>query len=456
MSGLAILSLAISLAVTPLSATAGQKNWSVDLGRYNLNAGHENASRNHKPTILVAATNGAVAVAWGTLAHPAEPGVPDNWWSKPWEVNLLLFDANNGKLKAKSGPWSSDFSFELYPTAKGNFLLFLRHFHDAKQNPGETLYLLSSSGKELKKLDLLPSIRGSKPSWNEFLVSSSGGTVLLGQILEDGVHYRLLESDTLETKLEWTREAGSDSPGIVALSDKELLGFHNVKNQEKPGLAGSERDVYVRSFDGPWRPLHATLDVSSHGGLGQGLHPTQLAFLSDSVIVGVNAKRKELEGSILVLQSDGTVLSPPVIPKLPDRTNLTGPVAVSTGGRYFAVGFQHQPWMSHLLVDVMTMDITFWNDDSLFLIWEASNPEPVARIPMGTDVRALSLAPDDPPTLAFVNGSSLKVVHFQVKTSARAMHTNSGIFRACRRDRPPFALGIGPVDRCALPPLGFL
>jgi hypothetical protein len=415
---LALLSLAISLAATPLSATAGQKNWSVDLSRYNLNAGHENASRNHKPTILVATTNGVVAVAWGTLAHAAEPGVPDNWWSKPWEVNLLLFDANDGKLKAKSGPWSSDSSFELYPTAHGNFLLFLRHFHDAKQNPGETLYLLSSSGEELKKMDLLPSIRGSKPGWSEFLVSPSGGTLLLGQILEDGVHYRLLESDTLQTKFEWTREAGSDSPGIVALSDKELLGFRNPENQDKPRRAASKRDVYVRSFDGPWRPLHATLDVSSHGGIGQGLHPTQLAFLSDSVVVGVNAKRKELEGSIAVLQSEGTVLSPPVIPNLPDRTSLTGPVAVSAGGRYFAVGFQHQPWISHLLVDVMTMDITFWSDDTLFLVWEASHPEPVARIPMGTDVRALSLAPDDPPTFAFVNGSTLKVVRFRPEASA--------------------------------------
>jgi hypothetical protein len=72
-------------------------------------------------------------------------------------------------------------------------------------------------------MDLSPSIRLSKPDWNEFQISSSGRTVLLGQIREDGVHYRVLESDTRETKFEWTREAGSDSPWIVALSDKELL-----------------------------------------------------------------------------------------------------------------------------------------------------------------------------------------------------------------------------------------
>jgi len=410
--GRTVLSLALSLTGILSSAASEERRWSADLNVYNSITESADVVRHHNPIVHLAATNGVVAVACGRLAHPTEPGAPDNWWSEPWEVTLLLFDANNGKLKAKSGPWSSDSSFELYSTPQGNLLLFLRHFVGAKENSGETLYLLSSRGQEVKRLDLLPSIRRSRPGWNNFLISSSGGTVLVGQSDEGVVHYRLLESDTLETKLEWTREAGSDSPGIVALSDKELLGFREPENQEKPRRADSERDVYVRSFDGPWRPLHATLDVSSHGGIGQGLHPTQLAFLSDSVIVGVNAKRKELEGSVVVLQSDGTIFPRPVIPKLTDRTSLTGPVAVSAGGRYFAVGFRHQPWISHLLVDVMTMDITFWNDDSLFLVWETSHPEPVARIPMGTDVRALSFSPDDPLTLAFVTGSTLKVIQF--------------------------------------------
>ncbi len=84
--------------------------------------------------------------------------------------------------------------------------------------------LLSSSGEELKRLELAPSIRRSKPGSNEFLVSASGRTVLLGQVLEDGVHYRVLEPNTLDTKLEWMQAAGSHSPWIVAISDKEMLG----------------------------------------------------------------------------------------------------------------------------------------------------------------------------------------------------------------------------------------
>jgi hypothetical protein len=395
------------------------QEWSADLSVYGSRRGLHDG-RNHIPLIRVAATSGVVAIAWENPPK-ASPGEPDNRFSDPWEVTLLLFDANNGKLKKKGGPWRSAFSFELYPTMQGNFLLLLRRFKDAKQSSKDILYLLSSSGDELKKLDLSPSVVNSIPHWNEFLVSSSGSSVLVGQILEDGTHYWIVESSTLETKFEWTRERGSDSPLIVALSDKELLGFREPENQEKLRRADAERDLYVRKFDGPWRRLPVSFDVSSHSGIGQGLHPTQLAFLSDTVLVGVNAKRKDLEGSIVVLQSDGTIPSP-VIPKLPERTSVSGPIAVSATGHYFAVGFQHQPWISHLLLDVMTADITFWNDDSLFLVWEASDPEPVARIPTGTALRAVSFSPNDPPTLAFVAGSTLEVIRFQSRANASKTH----------------------------------
>jgi hypothetical protein len=241
--------------------------------------------------------------------------------------------------------------------------------------------------------------------------------VLLGQVREGHVHYRALEADTLEPRFEWTREADSDSPWIVALSDKELLGIRDSRPQEKPRRADVEFEAFVRPFDGPWHPLNTTLDLSIRGATSQGSEPSQLAFLSDSVLVGVHTKTKNRDGSIVELRSDGTVFSRPVIPELPDRTTLTGPVAVSAGGRYFAVGFEHQPWLSHLLLDVMTMDMTFWPDDSLYLIWEASNPEPVARIPLGTELRALTFARDDPLTLACIAGSKLQVLQIHPKTN---------------------------------------
>jgi hypothetical protein len=416
-AALAIIPLAIFLSGMPVRALAGERNWSVDLNDYMGMEANSTAGRSHRPIISLAATNSVVAVALGI---PDSPAIGDNWatlYSGPWIVTLLLFDANNGKLKKKSGPWSGDPSFELHPTGQGNFLLLLRHLQRESQDPGETLLLLSSSGEELKKLDLPESKSTSRRGWSEFLVSPGGHMLLLGQIRDGNVHYRALEADTLEVKFEWTRDAGSDSPGIVALSDKELLGFRDSHSPEKPRGSDPEREVFVRSFDGPWHPLNTTLDVSNRGGTGQGLHPTQLAFLSDTVLVGVHPSSKERDGSIVEIQSDGTVLSRPVIPVLPDRTTLTGPVAVSAGGRYFAVGFDHQPWISHLLLDVMTMDITFWPDESLFLVWETSNPEPVARIPVGSELRAFSFAPDDRPALAYITGSKLQMIRIQPKSN---------------------------------------
>ena len=414
---LAMMSLVISHVGIPFRVTAGQRSWSVDLHDYGVMEKRGENGGYYHPTVSLAATNNVIAVALGNPDSLAAADMPANRYSGTWKVTLLMFDANDGKLKRKIGPWSSDFSFELHPTAQGNFLLLLRHIWSAKENPGEALYLLSSSGEELKKMDLPESKTASRRGWSEFLVSPGGHTVLLGQIREGNVHYQALEADTLETKFEWTRDAGSDSPGIVALSDKELLGIRDTHSPGKPRGADPELEAFVRPFDGPWHSLNTTLDVSTRGVTSQGFHSTQLAFLSDTVIVGVHRKTSERDGSIIELQSDGTIFSRPVIPKLPDRTSLTGPVAVSAGGRYFAVGFEHRPWISHLLLDVMTMDITFWDDDSLMLVWEASSPEPAARVPLGTDLRALSFSPGDPPTLAFITGSKLQVIRIQPKAS---------------------------------------
>jgi hypothetical protein len=414
---LTTLSTAIHLSGFPAFSAAGDRNWSVDLHEYMVREPSSAGRRSNQPTLRLAATNSVIGVAFGI---PDSHATEDNWdklYSVPWKVTLLLFDANSGKLTKKSGPWSGGSSFQLHPTGQGNFLLFIRNLQRESPNPGETLRLLSSSGEELKKLDLPESTTASRRGWSDFMVSPGGHTVLIGQIREGTVNYRALEADTLETKFEWTREAGSDSPAIVAISDKGLLGFRGIPGQEKRKGWHPEQEAFAQTFDGPWHPLNTTLDVSSSGLTAQGLNPTQVAFLSDTVLVGVHRKSSERDSSVVELPSDGTAPSRPVIPELPDRTTLTGPVAVTGDGRYFAVGFQHQPWFSHLLVDVMTMDLTFWPDELLFLIWEASSPEPVARISLGTEVRAISFAPDDPPTLAFIAGSKLQVLRIHPKTN---------------------------------------
>jgi len=121
------------------------------------------------------------------------------------------------------------------PTVREIFCCFSATFVRSKLpgRPSISFFLR----EELKKLDLLPSVRGSRSNGNEFLVSSSGGTVLVGQSVEGMVHYRLLESDTFETNSSGRMKRVPILLGLSRLSDKELLGFRNLKNQEKRGPA---------------------------------------------------------------------------------------------------------------------------------------------------------------------------------------------------------------------------
>ncbi len=413
-----MLFLVISLTGLLLSATAGQQSWSVDLREYGVKDGRGEDGRVYHPTVRMVATNNVVAVALANPAPLTAPNEPDNRLSSPWVVTLLLFEATNGKLRTKRGPWTSDFNFELHPTPQGNFLLLLRHIYDSSKKAGEILLLLSSSGEELKRLELAPSIRRSKPGSNEFLVSASGRTVLLGQVLEDGVHYRVLEPNTLDTKLEWMQAAGSHSPWIVAISDKEMLGIGPAKKEDKPSAVHSGR--YTRTFEGPWRPLPVSLDIGHHG-IQPGLHPNHSVFLGDDLIVALFTKPgvalglqpPPTETPIKVFRTDGTIVSTPTIPKLPDRTWLTGPVATSADGRYFAVGFSHRGWLSHVMLDVMQMDMAFENDESLLLVWDASHPMPVAQINLGNKVYSHSLFADDPLLVLVLNGTTLKTTRVQ-------------------------------------------
>ena len=110
---LAIMSLVISLAGIPFRATAGQRSWSVDLNDYSLMEGRSEDGKTHRAEVSLAATNGVIAVALGNPPSMAAANGPADLFRSPWKVTLLLFDASDGKLKKKIGPWSCDFSFEL-------------------------------------------------------------------------------------------------------------------------------------------------------------------------------------------------------------------------------------------------------------------------------------------------------------------------------------------------------
>ncbi|MGC1619215.1 MAG: hypothetical protein WA765_12070 [Candidatus Acidiferrum sp.] len=405
------LLMAVSFGATGVQA-AGPRAWSVDLRRYGYQEWSERTGRWDSSQLGLAVANNVVAVG---VNNPQNRMLADVWEDRTkWEISLLIFDPATGKLNSKRGPWIGDRFFELFSTSQGNLLLLVRHFYGTAAETGETLYLLSPTGDELKKILLAPSILKSKPTWSTLLVSSSGRSVLLGQTLEDGVHYKMLDADTLAPQSEWTVKRGSDSPWIIALSDKELLGFAPSKGPKKNRAGGGDGNLYARSLGGSWNLVPAPLDISNHGfPMSEG--PNQLAFLRDDTIVGVNVDRKASKVPILLLRTDGSKIPPPVIPKFESNTSLSGPVAVSRDGRYFAVGFTHRPWLSHMMLDVWQLDDTFQNDELELVVWASSSPTALEQVNLGSDVnvRSLSLALNDPLSAVFLEGSTLKAIPIQ-------------------------------------------
>jgi hypothetical protein len=416
--------LVLHLAWALSGQASGPEAWSVDLKNYGFREWHESNGLWRSSDLRMATTKDAVAIALGNPSGTSQANDQSNRASADSQISLFILEARTGRLLSKNGPWIADRFFELFPTSQGNWLLLLRHCKGASEEPGETLLLLSPTGDELKKLFLAASILlpklGSnthpRPTWNIFLVSSSGHTVLIGQILADGVHYKLLEADTLETQSEWTVESGSSSPSVLALSDKELLGLGKPESPQQRGAGNDRGQLYVRPFAGSWIPFPVSLDLNSHVVLS-GPIPNQLAFLSDHTLVGLTSKPRKPDAPITVARTDGTTVFSPVIPKLAENTTLSGPVKVAQDGRYFAVGFSHRPWLSHVMLDVWKMDMAFQPDELVLLVWQPSRPMPVSQVKLGSvyDVRGLSFVLDDLPSIASLGRNTLKVIPVAVR-----------------------------------------
>jgi hypothetical protein len=400
--------LLASCAVHGYRAEAAvQKQWSVDLTEYGYH--RRTSTQAYSSEVRVAGTNKVIAVAIGNIP-PAIQG-DSNWrpWNSPLDVHLLLFSAESGKFQTRRGPWRTDSSFELQATGDGGFLLLLRHFHDKEKNPGETLYLLSALGEERKKLELEPSIISGKPDWNTYHVSGSGRTVLLGRRSGDEMRYQLLDALKLEVRNEWMAAPEDKLCGIAAISDREAVGVKNADPGESPSRPAKEQPLCVRAFGGPWRMMPERVDAAHYGLLEPVNSPSYIAMTGESIVV-IHARPKEQEPAIRVMRTDGSSVSTAVIPKLQENTWLSGPVEGSDNGQYFAVGFMHRPWLSHLMLDEMQMDMTFWNDELIFLIWRIPSAEPVARIELGSDVSAMGFVGDDPPAFLYVHGTTLRLL----------------------------------------------
>lgn len=89
------------------------------------------------------------------------------------------------------------------------------------------------------------------------------------------------------------------------------------------------------------------------------------------------------------------------------------PVDASSNGRNFAIDFEHEPWLTHLMLDVMQLDMAFQGDEYFLFVWDRSVLTPIARIDLGSGGRALCLSREARPRIAYVDGNTLRVIRLQ-------------------------------------------
>jgi hypothetical protein len=321
----------------------------------------------------------------------------------PWNVILVLFDSTTGKMLTKTGPWKADFSFRMFATANGNFVLQFRHYHGKDQVPSEDLHLISPSGEEIRVLTLPPAPRD--PANNPYLVLSSPSrrTLLVRHFWDDRKLCQLLDSDTLASRMSW--KDGTHDPLIIALSDKELLG---VRDPASGRPDSGNQSIHVRTIDGPWRSLPVSFDTGSSllGG------PDDITFLSDHLIAGIEPSVLSNPVRLKLIQTDGTVVFSSTVQAHADLGSSVGPIQASADGRYFAIVESPISWLWRQL------DMVLWPDDLYVVIWSASSPTPVKKLnlgPQGGVIGGFSLSPDG-SLVAVVNRGKVEVVRLIGRT----------------------------------------
>ena len=410
-----ILVLTLSLSGVLPSEASNHRRWSVDLHEYGYYRKEAGVRYSYPSETRVAATKEVIVVAIGNMAPAVQVDERHNMKKSLIELSLLFFDASNGKLRAKRGPWSSDSSFELSPTSRGNFLLHLRHHHGSNAEHGESLCLLSPSGEEIKRRDLAPITNDQKSGSYYVLHSPSRGTSLLKWFDGDVFHYQVFDANTLETQVEWTESKGS--PSVIALSDKELLGFRQPRESDERTSTKRKMELFVRTLDGAWRSLPVNLEVS-HSGAGFGMDrgdifaPDHTMFLSGHLLAGLVSG--EESGPVLkVVQTDGTIV-------FSGKIEDAGAMAVVPDGRYFGLVYASQSAFDRWLGGWIDMQV--WPYMAYLSVWRVSNPAQAAKLSLGRNVGDYCFSSDG-SQFAYVDGGSLKVIPMPIAPDTNIPHT---------------------------------
>ena len=207
-----------------------QPSWIVNLKKYDYRAPHLGLVNDPGSMGNIAFSRSTVAIIFDEKSEENQNrGTNTKIWYG-WRLSVVFLNAATGALVAKRS-WIGELDWHrrLIPTADGNFVLLLTKFPQPVEIPltgsgrstlssahPATLFLLSSSGDELKRIDLK---HGS--GW-QILASPLGKSVLLYGRYNGSLELRLLDADTLEERAAWSEP---DAPKLqpLAVSDEYAL-----------------------------------------------------------------------------------------------------------------------------------------------------------------------------------------------------------------------------------------
>lgn len=368
---------------------------SIDLVKYGFHNGKRGDPYDYTSSASVAASKTVVALALQNLSPDSRITKPNGYDKVPWDVSLLFFDANSGKLMAKCGPWTGGLVFDLFATSQGRFVLHLTNLSTSRgsRKLTDALLLLSPSGALLKKLDLEPSTseleRLRHSDWG-IVPSPSRDTLLVGQPLTIGHHYEILDANTLGKRAEWTDATNAD-PTVIAASDKTLLG---IKKQSEPNISKGKNELFVRPLHGPWRPLLAVRH--------------DWTLLTDNEVVGLEEVGAPSWGRgnsyrLLVVRTDGSNVLSREIRKKNEVFFGGWPIVTSADGSHFAaiISSQSVSWLWR------TLDMG--PGRSSLDVWAVPNPQPVLKLKVEDQFSSFDVSPDG-SWLAVADQRTLKIV----------------------------------------------
>ena len=220
----------VSGALAEDKQSPSQPSWIVSLKKYDYRAPHRGLVNDPGSLGDIAFSKSTVAVIFDEKSEENQnSGTNTKIWYG-WRLSVVFLNAATGALVAKHS-WIGklDWHRRLIPTADGNFVLLLTKFPKPVEIPltesgrltlssadPATIFLLSSSGDELKRIDLK---HGN--GW-QILASPLGTSVLLCGRYNGSLEFHLLDADTLEERTAWSE---ADVPKLepLAVSDEYVL-----------------------------------------------------------------------------------------------------------------------------------------------------------------------------------------------------------------------------------------